>query len=448
MSLVRELCALAFPIVGANLLFMTMFVVDAIMCGRLPHGETALAAIGFGLQILWFFAQVMTGLTTGTVALVARAYGARDFHRLGNIIDQSTTLALAFGFALAAIGAPLAPTILRVLGAAPEIVDESVSYLRPLLLGLPVLFLSQLYTGVMRGLGNTRLPLACMVGGNVLNIVLNYALLFGHFGMPALGVRGCAIAMVSSNLVQSVALASLLRRGAVADLRLQIGLRRIDRALAAELVKIGWPTALDAFVYQVAMLLQVAMLARVDEFAVVAHMIGERVFKFAFVPSLAFMHAAGAIVGNALGAGDIEKARQTGLVASAVTTVVVLTVVLGLVLGSGPIFSMFDVTPGTVLDGHAHEYMWAFAGGAVIIGVHAALLGLLLGAGATLTALQIAIAGTTVQLVLSWLLAFGLGLGAVGVWAATAASVLVRTALELVVFRRGAWAVTGTHVTH
>jgi putative MATE family efflux protein len=320
-------------------------------------------------------------------------------------------------------------------------------YLRPLLGGTVFYYLTILYGGVFRGVGNTRLPFMIALAANALNVFLDYTLILGELGFPALGVQGAAIGTVVSYAFNVTVMVWLLRRGAVDKLHVPLTPRRLDGPLARQLFRIGFPAALDMTILNAAFLSIIGMLGRIDEAAVAAHGVGLRIQALAFVPGLGISQATGAMVGNALGEGDVAKAKQIGRASVFLCVAVMSTLALIIILAAPPIVSLFDIEAGTPLDGYAIEWMRLLGYCMPIAGVHIAFVGVLQGAGATRTSLAINVWSTVaLQIPLSALLGFGFDLGAFGVWLAFPLSFVLRAGLGLGAFRRGHWARVGAEV--
>ncbi len=444
-SIARQLFRLAAPIIGINVLAVTMLAVDMAVCGRLPNSANALASLSFAVQFVFLLMVAMMGLTIGTVAVVARAYGAGNTDRVNHVLVQSTTMTVILAVTVAIVGAVAARPILLVMGASHDVVDIGVRYLRPLLIGTPFYYLAILYAGVLRGIGNTRIPFLCALGANLVNFVLNYALVLGKLGMPSLGVRGAAIGTVTAQLVNVVALVAIIRRGTIPKLHLPLKLTRLDRALVRELLRVGWPAALDMIILNVGFIAALGMLGRIDEVAVAAHGVGLRVQGLALVPGFAVSQATGAMIGQALGAGSVERAREIARASMLLSTVIMSAIALVLVLAARPILGVFDVAPGSPLEHYSLQWMYMLAAIMPPSGVNVALVGVLQGAGATKTSLRINYVSTlAIQVPLAFLLGFALDMGAVGVWASFLVQFSTRAALCYVAYRRGRWAVTGS----
>lgn len=447
-SVHRRLFRLAAPLIGLNMLTVFTLVVDTAMCGRLPDAEAALKALGFATQCVFLLLVAMMGLTVGTVALVARAHGAGDSGRVEHLVNQSTVLTVVVGVGMGALGYLFARPILVVLGASEAIAELGADYLRPLMIGATFYYLTILYGAICRGVGNTRLPFQVALASNVVNIGLNYGLILGNFGLPALGVQGAAIGTVISQAFNVGLMVFLLRRGTLPGLTVSLRPRRIDGALAGELFHIGFPAALDMLILNASFLSIVGMLGRIDEVAVAAHGIGLRVQSLAFIPGLSISQATGALVGQALGGGDVDRARQITRSSLLMCTSIMSTLALIVIVAAYPIVSIFAVNAPVALADYSVQWMQLLGFGMPLAGIYVAYMGLLQGAGATWTSLRINFASTVLlQIPLGWLLAFPLDLGAWGLWLSFPLSFVLRAALLYAAYRRERWAVTGKSIS-
>ncbi len=441
-----RLVRLALPVVGLNLLGVVGLFIDTAMCSRLPEKPVALAALGFAGQLVFLANVLMMGLTVGTVALVARAHGAGDRARVGHIVAQSTNLTVLAALGVATLGNLAVPSLLRGLGATPDVAALAAAYLRPVFAGSVFYFLLVLYAAVLRGVGSTMLPFLVGLGWNALNVVFNYALIYGHFGAPRLGVVGAGVSTILAQGVGIALLLVMLARGVVPELELALRPRALDGALVRELLRLGAPATLDALILNVAFLSLIYLLGFVDGEAIAAHGVGLRVQNVAFVPALGLSQVSAAMVGNALGAarrGDARAiTRATVMLSSGVMT---LLGVLLLVFAPGIAEGAFAIEPGTALHRYALTWIRVLGMGMPIVGMHLALLGTLRGAGATGTSLRINLVGTCfVQLPLSVFLGFSVGLGPLGIWLSLPLSYLAKLALAVLAYRREEWARVGT----
>lgn len=445
-DITRRLARLAAPIIGLNVLNVLALAVDTAMCGRLPNADVALAALSFATQVVFLLMVAMMGLTVGTVAMVARAHGARDAGRVEHVISQAAVMTVVVGVGVAVLGNAIAPSILRLLGASPAAVDTALAYLRPLLTASVFNYLMLLFAATLRGVGNTRLPFMVAIGSNLLNVGINYLLILGHMGMPSLGVLGAAIGTTASQVYGAIALMWAIHRGAIQGVRLKLP-SFIDRPLVGSLVRVGTPAAFDMVILNAAFLSIVGMLGRISQDAVAAHGVGLRIQALAFVPGMSVSQATGAMVGHALGAENVEQARQV-LRASVILCAAIMSALAVTIIGFvEPIIGLFDIAPDTELFRYSREWIELLGYVMPVVGVYIAFVGLLQGAGFTKISLRINFLATVLfQIPLSWILGFPLGLGAWGVWVAFPLAFGFKSVLGYLAYRKGDWAQVGRDV--
>ena len=443
----RRLVDLALPVVGLNLLGVMALAIDTIMCGHLDNADDVLTALGFATQIIFLLMIIMIGLTIGSVALVARAYGAGDNERVNHVFGQSVTLTAAVSLVVAIVGNLIGGDILGALGASPDIVEIGLDYLRPLLTGTFLFYLTVLYGAVLRGVGNTRLPFMAAIAATGINILANYGLILGNWGLPRLGVQGAAIGTLLSQFGNVLIMVVAIRRGAIPGLRARLLPARLDRQLARILFRIGAPAALDMLVLNVGFLAMVAVIGRIDELAIAAHGVGIRIQGLAFVPGLGIAQATGALVGQALGAGDPDRARATARAAVMLCAAVMSALGLAVIAGAHPLVALFNIEPGTALESYSVQWMIILGFCMPPVGVQIAFGGMLQGAGATDTSLRINAVGTfMVHVPIALLLAFPLDLAVLGVWLSFPIALVVKALLAWRAYREGSWAKVGTNV--
>jgi MATE family multidrug resistance protein len=433
------------PVIGINVLQVMVLVVDTIMVGHLDNAETLLTSLTYASQVIFLLMVVMMGLTIGTVATIARAYGARDHARVNHVLVQSTMLTVLLGVGMGVVGNLIAPRLLLALGASPDALAPGLAFLRPMLAGVVFNYLMILYAAVMRGVGNTRIPFLVSLLTTSLNVGINFLLIYGKLGFPALGIQGAALGTIIAQFVGAMLLGVILRRGMVGGLVLSLRIERIDGVLAGQLVRIGAPAAGDWLVLNLSFLSIVWMLGRVDELAVAAHGIGLRIQGLAFLPGLAISQATAAMVGQALGAGSVDQARQV-LRSSIILCTSIMTALALILISMAPrIVSVFNVSAGTPLAEYAILWIRLLGYGMPLAGWQTAVGGLLQGAGATWDSLRINLSATLLQIPASAVLCFALGLGAFGVWLAFPLSFVLRVWLVQRAYRGNAWAKVGLH---
>ena len=446
-SVFKRLLDLALPIIGLNVLAVLALAVDTAMVGRLDAAEASLTGLGYATQLTFLLMVAMIGLTVGTVAFVARAHGARDEARVNHILGQSTTLAMILGVGVAVFGNLLADPLISLLGGVGESKEAALAYLRPSLTGVIFAYMSLLYAAVLRGVGNTRLPFFVSLLTNGLNVVLNYGLIYGNYGLPALGIQGAAVGTVISQAVGAFTLNALINRGVIEHLRAPLRPRAIDWVLTRDLVRIGLPAALDMLVLNAGFLSIVGMLGRIDQLAVAAHGMGLRVQALAFVPGLGVSQATGALVGQALGKADADEARRVVRASLVLTTGMMTAIAAVLWVGAPWLVSLFDVPQHTPLNDYTVMWMRLLGACMPVVGAYVTFIGMFQGSGATRISLRINVLVTLLfQIPASYILGFPMGLGAFGVWLAFPLAFVLKAMAGTWEYRRGTWAKTGKRV--
>ncbi len=417
------------------------------MSGRLENKEVALSGLSFATQVIFLLMVAMIGLTVGTVAMIARSYGAGDIKRVNHVLKQSVMLTIILGVIVAIVGNIFARPILALLGASVDAQDHGLQYLRPLLTATVFNYLFILLAGIYRSVGNTRTPFQVSLVTNCVNVFLNYGLILGKMGMPAWGLQGAAIGTLTSQLIGTLFLVWLLRKGILPKITMTLRPEPIDRKMARTLIRVGTPAALDMIILNAAFLSIIGMLASLNEVAVAAHGIGLRIQALAFVPGMSVSQATGALVGQALGANNAKEARQVVQASLVLCFGIMSSLALLLILAAQPIVALFDIKAGTPLSNLSVMWIQLLGYGMPLIGISIAYIGMLRGAGRTDTSLKINFGATVLfQIPLSYILGFTFGLGVFGVWVAFPIAYVIRCIWGYLVYKQGSWAKEGAQV--
>jgi putative MATE family efflux protein len=352
--------------------------VDFVIVSAL--GSEAVAAVGVAHQFYFSLFAVLAAVTTGTVALVARFIGAGDPHEADRVLRLSALLGCAIGIAtMAAI--PFTGAIIGLFGVEAPVVARGASYLRILLFfNLPFTFAVVVSMGV-RGAGDVRTPLIIGVIVNVLNVILNYGLVYGRLGMPRLGTDGSALG-TGIAITVSAAIWLALWAGDWLAVPRHGWTEGFDGARARRILRIGVPTALEQGAWQLGLLLFLRLVAHFGTDPVSAYLIGVRILAFSFVPGLGFSMAGGTLVGQHLGADEPELAARAGWRANFGAMAVMGSVGLAIILLAHPIARIFGAT-GENTVGLTVTFIYILGAAQPLMAVEFALGGSLRGAGDT-----------------------------------------------------------------
>ncbi len=439
----REVLRLAVPAFLALVAEPLFLLADAAIVGRL--GVSQLAGLGVASAVLLTSANIFVFLAYGTTAVVARQLGGGS--RAGAIAAgiDGTWLAITLGAATAALLALFAAPVADVFGASAEAIGQAVTYLRISALGIPAMLVVLATTGVLRGLQDTRTPLAAAVGGFSLNIALNVWFVHGlHWG-----IGGSAWGTVIAQTLMATSLVLVLVRYAA---RTAVPLRaHPGRVLAA--ARGGVPLLVRTLALRAVLLVTTWVAAGLGDVPLAAYQVTATIWTFLAFALDALAIAAQAITGRALGAGEVDRTRE------ATSLVVRWGVLVGTVLGILLLLLAPVLGPFFTPDRAVQE---AIAGGLVVVALGQPLSGfvfvvdgVLIGAGdgpwlaramvGTLLAYLPLILG--VHLAGGWLLEGGSTRGQVNavvwLWVAFTAFMSVRGTLMWLRVRTDRWMVTG-----
>src|SRR5690349_1298518 len=242
-ALRRRVLGLAGPVIGENFLETLLGIIDTLLVAGL--GAAAIAGVGSALQVLFFLISILSALAVGSSVLVAQTVGAGDTRRASYLARQSLIWSFLCSIPLAIGGLLLSGPVISVFGMEPAVAQIGTQYLQVTMGTVVVLVALFIGGGVLRGAGDSRTPMIVTGIANLVNVVLAYALIYGHFGLPALGPVGSAWATF---LARSLALALLLaalwrgRSGVTISGR---GRWRPNVGVVRSVLSIGVPAALE-----------------------------------------------------------------------------------------------------------------------------------------------------------------------------------------------------------
>jgi putative MATE family efflux protein len=291
-----------------NLLYSTVGLVDIKIVGSL--GAPAVAAVTTGNRMFFVLQAILMAVTAGTTALVARAWGADDRIEAERVTRASALVCLVLATVLMLPGLVFADALASFFRLDAETVGLAATFIRWLSV-FNVAFAVFFVLGVaLRAAGDTRTPLWVGALTNVVNVVLVYSLVYGRFGLPALGVQGAAIASGIAFSTGALVLGGLWMSG-----RLVLGPGppgALTRERIGRLLHIGYPAALEQGAWQGGFLAFLWLVALYGTAPYAAYGIGVNILSFSFVVGFGFSIAASTLVGQRLGAGDPDGATRSG----------------------------------------------------------------------------------------------------------------------------------------
>ncbi len=435
-TLSKGIFLLAWPVMAEMFLQTLAQIIDMAMVGRL--GQAAIAAVGLSFRPLFVGQAIFLGLGVATTAMVSRFIGAGEQENAALTAAQALLTTSMLALALAAFGWFFAEQITLFMGAEGDVIHLGKSYLLGFSPGLFFLMLGTIMTSSLRAAGDTRTSFYAGLISNLVNVVGNYILIFGHFGFPEWGVFGAAVATSTSRMVFATILFVTLLRGKGGLHLERKGFTFFDWDLIKRLFRIGIPAALERFVQSLSMMLHLKILATLGTTAVAVSTLGSNVEQLSFMPSIGFSVAASTLVGQRLGARLPQEAERNGLEAVRLSSYFMGLMGLLFVLFPEPFVRIYTDDPQLI--GPAKELLRVIGFTQLPQAIANTLSGMLRGAGATQVVLRSSMVGNVVlRLGLSYLfvVVFGWGL-----WSAFLAVLIDWAARGLYmasVVRQGKW---------
>lgn len=406
---------LALPLVAAQVAAVGMGTVDTILAGRL--GGQALAAVAVGSNYALLFFIFFMGVLMACSPIVAQRAGAgRSAADTGRFLREA--LLLGFGLALLwwlALRLSAAPVVSR-LGLEPQTTRMAIDFLHALAwsaFGFSGWFVLR-YTA--EGLGQPRPILLAGVVGLVVNGVLAWALLFGRWGLPAMGPAGCGWATSIAALVMAATLALQYHwRGALQPVQLFVRERPRTGADAGELLRLGLPIGLILIAEAGLFVMAAMLMARFGETTVAAYQVAINFAALLFMIPLGLGLATTVRVGHAVGAGRVDEVRFRGRVGMLLALINAASNALIMLLLAPLIVRLY--TADEAIGAIAVQFLWLAAAFQFFDGVQVTANGALRGLKDTRLPMLITVfAYWGVGFPVSWWLAFHAGLGAQGIW--------------------------------
>jgi putative MATE family efflux protein len=433
------LLGLALPVLLEQFLNFLVGFYDTWLAGHLRGGvsEAAVGAVGVAAYVGWLATMLFALVGAGTTALVSRARGAGDDAEANRVANRSLALAFVAGLAFLLMIYPLAPWVADVLhmsGAARAI---TIRYLRIDAIGLVFSAVSLVAAAALRGCGNMHTPMWVLGAVSVLNAIASTWFVFGGGPLPALGADGIVAGTVVARFSGGVLMTAALARG-VSGLRLVPRELRLRGRTVERILDIGLPAAADGALTWTGHFLFLRIISSLGQTAFAAHVVGVRVEAITYLPAVAWGAAAATMIGQSLGAGDTNRARQAGHEAVRQCSLLGVVITLAFFCGAQPIYALMHNSAAVAEVGVPAFRLLALFQWPLVVGIIYSYA--LRGAGDTRFPMWVSLVTTFgLRLPLAYVCGVTLDGGLIGAWIGMCADMLARGVAAAVRFRRGKW---------
>ncbi len=319
-SLFKHLIHLAVPLTCGYILQDAFNIVDMIFVGRL--GPAAIAAVGVSGNLLRLIGVFSLGISTGAGIMVAQYLGARNHAQAGHLAMQAILLAIFFAIGIGIVGYPLAEIGLRTVRMTdPEVIELGTTYIQIILVGISTLFLSMTLGSIFRSGGDAVTPMVVLVFSTIINIGLDPMLIFGIWIFPELGVAGSALATVIGRGIGVLILLILCFSGK-APISLKNVLLRVDIVEMLDILRLGIYSSMQGFWRHLSRLGFLWVIGPYGKVAVAAYTLCMRLRILVMNPGFGIANAVAPLVGQNIGAEQIDRAEDSAKIGNIVGTAV------------------------------------------------------------------------------------------------------------------------------
>ena len=368
---------LAWPSIIANILFASVGVVALKAVGSL--GTDAVAAVGTGGRIFFVIQSIMMAISTGTTALVAKAYGARRYQEASQVLFDSILISIFLSFISIFVIWVAGDDLLGLFGLETNAKQLAIDYLKVLILFSPTFGVSIVAGSAIRAAGDVKTPLFIGLIQNALNIYLVLGFVNGNYGLPELGVIGAAYAGGIS-FAFGAALTILVWILQFVTIPLP-KLNDFSFSRFRELIRVSTPAGLEQGVFQLGLLIYFWIISLYGNAPIAAYNVGINILMLSFMVGQGFTIAGATLTGQYIGAQNAKEAKRSGWRSAGLTMISMSVLGIILALASRPIAGYFvqdeEVIRLTVL------FVWLLGIMQPLMALEFALGGALRGAGDT-----------------------------------------------------------------
>ena len=437
-EIVRTTINVAWPAIVESFFVAFAGLVDSLMVSSL--GSDAVAAVGLTTQPKFVGLSLFFALNVAVSALVARRRGEKRQKEANQLLFTALLFVVTAAALLGVLFVALADPIMKLCGSTAETHDGAAAYFQIIMGGMIFNCVQMGINSAQRGAGNTRITMRTNLTSNTINIIANYLLINGHFGFPAWGIRGAAVATVLGTVVACVmSVLSILKKDSFISIP-YIRKNRIRPTFQAfsGLVRVGYSVFFEQILMRVGFLLTAVMAADQGNDAMAAHQVGMNIMSLSFSFGDGLQSTAVALIGRSLGEKNEKRAKDYGAFCQRMGGIISVCLALIYFLGARFVYSLFFKEEHIIEIGVRIMYVVIVV---VIFQVRQVIyMGCLRGAGDTFyTAVASTVSVTVIRTAVSYFCGYVLNWGIVGIWIGVLGDQVARFLFASIRFQLGKW---------
>ena len=314
----REILYLAIPAVGEMTLYMMIWIFDTMMIGKYG-GQLAVSSVGLSTEIIYSFFNIIiaVGVSTALTSLVSRAIGSKDYKKAEIIANAGIKIAVVLAFIFFSLLFFIPDKILNLAGATKEMFPLATRYAKISSFSFFLLTLSSTTNGVFRGVKDTKTSLYVAGSINIVNLFLDYVLIFGNLGFPEWGITGAAVATVAGNFI-----GILLQWSRLKKLPFKISFFScVSKKDIWEIIRFAIPSGLQEANFSLSRLLGLTFILSLGTAAFAANQIGIAIEAISTMPGWGVAIACTALVGHSIGENKPDKSQEYTLYSTIIASI-------------------------------------------------------------------------------------------------------------------------------
>ncbi|EHI56050.1 hypothetical protein HMPREF9333_00832 [Johnsonella ignava ATCC 51276] len=307
-SFLKRMLGIAVPVTLQNLLNMIVNMLDTIMIGSLGTG--AIAAVGLGNKVYFVFALLVFGISSGTGLLSAQYWGNKDVKSIRKVLGIGLLTAVSASFIFSAAAFFIPEILMKIFTESPETVNIGISYLTIVCFSYPFTAVTNIHVYALRATGQVTIPVITSISAIIINITANYMLIFGNFGMPALGVQGAAYATLIARAAECIAVLLIIR---LKKSPLVCSLKEMfsfGNNIFRQFLVNSTPVIANELMWGLGITIYSIAYGRMGDNAVAAVTVATTFTDITLTVFMGLAAASVVILGNEMGADHLEKAKK------------------------------------------------------------------------------------------------------------------------------------------
>lgn len=347
-AFIRKIVTIAIPVAFQNLLNTLLNFVDTMMIGGL--GESTIAGVGLANKVFFVFSLLLFGVVSGSAVLTAQYYGKKDTKNIRKVLGVSLVLGILGSLIFLIAGLFLPNAVMRIFTPMEGTIQIGARYLRVIAISYPITAVTMCYTAILRSTNKVKGPVLITVISIMVNVVLNYAFIFGKLGAPKLGVEGAALGTVIARVVELALILFIVYRKEIEASAKIKELLDFNKEFIKKYFKTVSPVIANEFMWGLGVTMYSLVYGRMGDDAVASITISQNVEQLCIVLFQGLSSATAVILGNELGANKLKKAEKHAtfiVIMQFGITIIMMGVCL---LIRKPLVSLFDVSGQVALN--------------------------------------------------------------------------------------------------